>query len=138
MNKASKEERKEKIKEQLHPYYARRTFGQKSADNITKWAGSWTFIIIFLILVSSWIVLNGYYLIEIYNKKPFDPFPYILLNLALSLIAALQAPVILMSQNRQSEIDRVRAEYDYRVNRKAERGITEIKELILKLYKKKK
>jgi len=71
------------------------------------------------------------------EKKPFDPFPYILLNLALSLLAALQAPVILMSQNRQGERDRIRAEYDYSVNRKAEREIREIRELIEKLHRKK-
>jgi uncharacterized membrane protein len=73
-----------------------------------------------------------------YGTEPFDPFPFILLNLALSMLAAIQAPVILMSQNRQSEIDRRRAKYDYAVNRKAAREINEIRKILHRLDRKKK
>lgn len=97
------------------------TFGQKAADSITQWAGSWTFIISFLILLGVWMVINVYGWIG-----SWDPYPFILLNLVLSCIAALQAPVILMSQNRQAQKDRLKSEYDYRVNRKAEREISEV------------
>ena len=98
-----------------------RTFGQRAADGIAKWAGSWVFIISFLILLGLWMMVNVYAWIN-----TWDPYPFILLNLVLSCIAALQAPVILMSQNRQSQKDRTKAEYDYRVNRKAERNIEKI------------
>ncbi len=93
------------------------TTGQKLADIVTTFAGSWTFIIIFLIIFFIWVVANVYFVFK------WDPYPFILLNLALSTLAALQAPVILMSQNRQAERDRLTAKYDYQVNRKAEREI---------------
>ena len=98
-----------------------RTIGQKSADAIAKWAGSWIFIIGFLIFLGIWIVVNVYAWIG-----EWDPYPFILLNLILSCVAALQAPVILMSQNRQSQKDRTKVEYDYKVNRKAEKNIERI------------
>ena len=94
------------------------TFGQRAADKLTRWAGSWTFIITFFILIVLWMTMNAYWIIF---GKSWDPYPFILLNLVLSCLAAIQAPIILMSQNRASEKDRQRAEYDYRVNRKAER-----------------
>ena len=97
------------------------TFGQRAADGIAKWAGSWTFIISFLVLLCLWMVANVYMWVN-----QWDPYPFILLNLVLSCVAALQAPVILMSQNRQAQKDRIKAEYDYRVNRKAERMVEEI------------
>lgn len=106
-------------------------FGQKSADLITKWAGSWTFIISFLLIIAVWILINSIYLVQYKQGQPFDPFPFILLNLALSLLAALQAPVILMSQNRQTQRDRLKTEYDFRINKTAEREIREIKNLLL-------
>jgi len=108
------------------------TFGQRAADGIAKWAGSWTFIIGFLALLGVWMALNVYAWIG-----EWDPYPFILLNLVLSCIAALQAPVILMSQNRQAQKDRIKAEYDYRVNRKAERGIEEILKNVKGTHKKK-
>jgi len=80
------------------------TFGQKAADRLAKFAGSWVFIIAFFFILSIWIILNAVIL-----SKPFDIYPYILLNLILSCIAAIQAPVIMMSQNRQEEKDRLRA-----------------------------
>ena len=91
------------------------TLGERIADKVAKTAGSWTFIIGFCIFLGIWIFCNAIIL-----TKPFDPFPFILLNLFLSCIAALQAPVIMMSQNRQEEKDRIRAENDYRVNLKSE------------------
>ena len=99
------------------------TKGQRIADKLTLFAGSWTFIIIFLVILFVWILING--LMVIFN---WDPYPFILLNLVLSCIAALQAPVILMSQNRTTERDRVKAERDYYINRKSEREISKVQE----------
>jgi uncharacterized membrane protein len=122
-----------KRKENRHPILTKsRTLGEKTADSLTKWAGSWFFIITFLLLVAAWIYVNGALLLN-YGKEAFDPFPYILLNLALSLLAALQAPVILMSQNRQSQIDRLSAEYDYAVNRKSSREIDKIQKQLKRI-----
>jgi len=98
------------------------TFGQKLADSVTLFVGSWTFIIIFFIILFAWIGVN----IIIIIWKPFDPYPFILLNLVLSCIAAVQAPIIMMSQNRQSEKDRVRGEHDYKTDLKAELEIRHI------------
>ncbi len=94
------------------------TFGQRLADRIAIFGGSWTFIIIFLALLLSWVVLNTVILTRI--GKPFDAYPYIFLNLILSMLAALQAPVIMMSQNRYAAKDRLAAEHDYQVNLKSE------------------
>ena len=92
------------------------TFGQRVADGIAKFGGSWTFIILFIVVLAAWIALNTLPLFF----EPFDKFPYILLNLALSCLAAIQAPIILMSQNRQTDRDRVEADNDYEVNVKSE------------------
>jgi uncharacterized membrane protein len=92
------------------------TIGEKMADKVAEFGGSWTFIISFGTVLAVWIVLNSVFLLS----KAFDPYPYILLNLVLSCIAALQAPIIMMSQNRQETKDRQRSEYDYKVNLKAE------------------
>jgi uncharacterized membrane protein len=128
-----KEEKKKTSEHKVLPIFKiPRTFGQKAADGLTKWAGSWSFIIIIGILITAWIYLN----ITAYIKH-WDPWPFIILNLCLSTLAALQAPVILMSQNRQSQKDRIKAEYDYAVNRKAEREIQEIKNILQRHYKKK-
>ena len=102
------------------------SFGQRLADKVAEFGGSWQFIIIFSSLLFVWIVLNSYILMT-YNKT-FDPYPYILLNLVLSLIAALQAPVIMMSQNRFAEKDRIAAKHDYEINLKAELEILELHE----------
>jgi len=102
------------------------TLGQRTADWITKWAGSWTFILGFFVFLIFWMFLNTYIWILYLQGEPFDPFPFILLNLILSCLAAIQAPVILMSQNRTNQRDRLRAEYDYQVNRKAEKEIQDI------------
>lgn len=92
------------------------TFGQRVADGIAKFGGNWTFIILFVLVLATLITLNTLPLFF----EPFDKFPYILLNLALSCLAAIQAPIILMSQNRQSDRDRVEADNDYEVNVKSE------------------
>lgn len=92
------------------------TLGQRIADHVADFGGSWTFIISFGVVLFLWVGLNSLS----YFWQPFDPFPFIFLNLILSCIAALQAPVIMMSQNRQEAKDRMRAEHDYRVNLKAE------------------
>ncbi len=98
-----------------------KTFGDKVADKLTEVAGSWTFIICFTLFLIGWMVLNGVVLI-----KAVDPFPFILLNLILSCIAALQAPVIMMSQNRQSKKDSLRNKYDYKTDLKTELIIEEL------------
>ena len=98
------------------------TFGQKLSDGLAEFAGSWSFIIFFAFLIVGWITIN---IIQL-NFKSFDPYPFILLNLLLSMTAALQAPIIMMSQNRQEDKDRIRSEHDYHVNLKAEILIEEI------------
>jgi uncharacterized membrane protein len=102
------------------------TVGDRVADLVAAFGGSWKFIILFAALMAVWMLINTHGL-------NFDPFPFILLNLALSTLAALQAPVIMMSQNRQDAKDRIRSEADYKVNVKAEVGIAELHEKIDKL-----
>jgi len=97
------------------------SFGDHVADLVARFGGSWTFINLFTVLMVVWMGVNTYYLIQ-----PFDPAPFIGLNLVLSMLAALQAPVIMMSQNRQDSKDRVRADLDYQVNLKAEVEIMEL------------
>lgn len=99
------------------------TFGEKLSDKVAEFGGSWRFIIIFGIVLVLWITINSIALL-----KHFDSFPYILLNLILSCIAAIQAPIIMMSQNRQEAKDRMRSEHDYRVNLKAELEIRHLHE----------
>lgn len=92
------------------------TFGQRLADKVAAFGGSWTFIITFFSFILLWMLVNICFL----ATKPFDPFPFILLNLILSCLAAIQAPIIMMSQNRQEQKDRQRGEHDYKINLKAE------------------
>lgn len=94
------------------------TPGQRAADAVTAFGGSWTFIFIFAAILIAWVVLNSVILAK--QGSAFDPYPYILLNLFLSMLASIQAPVILMSQNRQAQKDRLNAEHDYEINLKAE------------------
>jgi uncharacterized membrane protein len=96
-------------------YGANRTLGEKLADGLAAFGGSWTFLIIFSLVLAGWIGLN-----TIRSGNTFDPYPYILLNLVLSCLAAVQAPIIMMSQKRQEAKDRLRSLNDYRVNLKAE------------------
>jgi uncharacterized membrane protein len=102
----------------IEEYETRRTFGARLADRIASFGGSWTFILLFLLVLGSWIMLNSVILVR--GGDPFDPYPFILLNLFLSMIAAIQAPIILMSQNRAATRDRLAAAHDYEVNLKAE------------------
>lgn len=117
-----------------HPVFVhQRTFGQKASDVIAKIAGSWVFIILIFVFLLTWVIVNTLWFTI---GKSWDPYPFILLNLVLSCLAAIQTPIILMSQNRQSQRDRIRAEYDYRVNVKAEKEIEEIKKQLDKIEKK--
>jgi uncharacterized membrane protein len=93
---------------------------------MAEFGGSWRFISLFIAVMVIWIIINTIALLS----KPFDPFPYILLNLVLSCLAAIQAPIIMMSQNRQEAKDRLRAEFDYRVNLKAELEIRQLHDKI--------
>jgi uncharacterized membrane protein len=96
----------------------KQTFGDRLADRVARFGGSWTFIVLFLGTLVAWAVLNS--VVLAWYSAAFDPYPYIFLNLMLSTLAALQAPVILMSQNRQATRDRLAAGHDYEVNLKAE------------------
>jgi len=102
------------------------TFGQKLADRVAAFGGSWTFIVAFFTFILLWMSVNIWFL----TIQPFDPFPFILLNLILSCLAAIQAPIIMMSQNRQEQKDRQRAEHDYKINLKAELEIKLLSEKI--------
>jgi uncharacterized membrane protein len=104
--------------------YDERTLGEKVADRVATFGGSWTFIFIFGGVLLSWIILNSLML----ANRAFDPYPYILLNLFLSMLAAIQAPIIMMSQNRQAAKDRETAKHDYEVNLKSELEIRRLHE----------
>ncbi len=92
------------------------SFGERLADRVADFGGSWAFISGFFLVILAWILVN----LVVLARRPFDPYPFILLNLVLSCLAAIQAPIIMMSQNRQESKDRRRAEHDYQVNLKAE------------------
>jgi uncharacterized membrane protein len=100
------------------------TFGQRMADRVASFGGSWTFIMIFMSVLLAWIVLNTFILAR--RNAAFDPYPYILLNLFLSMIASIQAPILMMSQNRLSAKDRLDAAHDYEVNLKSELEIASL------------
>jgi uncharacterized membrane protein len=104
-------------------YETSTTFGNRVADRVVSFGGSWKFLIGFFVFLSLWLAINSYWL---FSDQPFDPYPYILLNLVLSCLAAIQAPLIMMSQNRQEAKDRLRAEHDYEVNLKAEIEIRQL------------
>lgn len=108
----------------------RLTFGERIADRVAAFGGSWTFIIAFSVVLLSWMGVNGYLL----AAHPFDPYPFILLNLVLSALAAIQAPVIMMSQNRQAAKDRLKADLDYQVNLKAELEVAQLHGKIDRIY----
>ncbi|MBB4009908.1 DUF1003 domain-containing protein [Allorhizobium taibaishanense] len=102
------------------------SFGDRASDAVATFGGSWRFIIIFAVILIGWMAINSIGLL----RQPFDPYPYILLNLALSCVAAMQAPIIMMSQKRQEEKDRERAESDYMINLRAELEIRQLHEKI--------
>lgn len=112
----------ENVNERFHE---KLTFGQRMADQVATFGGSWTFIIMFCIVLTVWVILNTWVLP---HPDIFDPYPFIFLNLMLSMLAAIQAPVIMMSQNRQSSKDRLAAANDYEVNLKAELEIMSLNE----------
>lgn len=121
-----------KESENKHPVLSSNwSLGQKSADRLTSTMGSWGFIIFFMVFLIIWMLLNVYAWIS-----HWDPYPFILLNLVLSCLAAIQAPIILMSQNRENQKDRLRAQYDYEVNKKAEKEIQEIKSQLDRIERK--
>lgn len=105
-------------------YEGTRSLGERMADVIANFGGSWRFIIFFGVVLFGWIALN---IVGLF-KQPFDPYPFILLNLVLSCLAALQAPIIMMSQNRQEARDRIRSQNDYKINLKAELEIRHLHE----------
>jgi uncharacterized membrane protein len=100
------------------------SFGERLSDRVAAIGGTWTFIIVFLVVLVIWMLVNSYLLVG----KAFDPYPYILLNLCLSCVAAIQAPIIMMSQNRASIADRMNAQHDYEVNVKSELEIMQVHE----------
>jgi uncharacterized membrane protein len=117
-----------KVLERIHPqrdiheeYRDQRTFGERLADRVAELGGSWAFITLFLVFLSGWVILNVV-LMQRWGSA-FDPYPFIFLNLILSMVAAIQAPIIMMSQNRQSVVDRMAAANDYEVNLRAELGV---------------
>lgn len=115
----------ELVADNLNKQYAESlTFGERVADRVAAFGGSWTFIFSFLGIMAVWIAVN----VGLLVSRPFDPYPFILLNLVLSLLAAMQAPIIMMSQNRQAARDRLQAENDYKVNLKAELEVRTISE----------
>ena len=105
-------------------FHQSRTLGEQLADNVAAVGGSWKFIICFAVVLVVWMAINSFLL----RSDAFDPFPYILLNLVLSCLAAIQAPIIMMSQNRQAAADRMNAENDYQVNVKSELEILQVHE----------
>ncbi len=122
-----------------HEIKKRLTFGQRAADIVTHFCGTWTFIFLLMVFIFAWISLNvwGY-------MRAWDPWPFIILNLMLSGLATVQAPIILMSQNREAEKDRKRAEYTYYIDRKSERELAliqkelaHIKYVLQRIYHKK-
>ena len=115
----------------VSPEKEKYTLGQRAADKIAKFAGSWAFIFSFTGVLILWMVVNA-----ALATKAFDPYPFILLNLVLSCVAAIQAPLIMMSQNRQEEKDRQRAENDYKVNLKTEIMIEDIFDKVTAILKK--
>ena len=112
-----------------------RSFGERLADRIAAFGGSWRFLMLFGLAIAVWVVINGVLLVKA-EAGPFDPYPFILLNLFLSLVAAIQAPIIMMSQNRQAARDRVQASHDYEVNLKAEIEIMALHEKMDELRQK--
>jgi uncharacterized membrane protein len=115
-----------RISEDINSTYSgQMTFGDRLADTVAAFGGSWTFIVLFFIVLCSWVLANT---IVLGSPNAFDPYPFIFLNLVLSMLAAIQAPIIMMSQNRQSAKDRLVAGHDYEINLKAELEILSLHE----------
>lgn len=118
----NEKKKRKKVKNLTELYDENTTLGDRISDKLAAFAGSWTFIICFSLVLIFWVIINSVRWVF----KPFDPYPFILMNLVLSCLAAFQAPVIMMSQNRQEEKDRIRAQHDYEVNERAESLIEDI------------
>jgi|TARA_Y100000310_G_scaffold85798_1_gene82635 uncharacterized membrane protein len=128
---------KEIVKTVVMPFnHQKLTIRQRAADLISKWAGSWAFIFLFFLFLGIWMATSGIFLLKYIDGSLQDPYPFILLNLVLSCLAAIQAPVILMSQNRAVQRDRMRAEYDYAINRKSEKEIQQIRKTVNRIEEK--
>jgi uncharacterized membrane protein len=110
--------------------HADRTFGERVADAVAKFGGSWPFIFVFLGLIVAWMVLNAVFLARLLHHKQFDPYPFIALNLVLSALAGLQAPIIMMSQNRAAARDEALAGHHYVESQKGERMLVALRELL--------
>jgi CRP/FNR family cyclic AMP-dependent transcriptional regulator len=108
----------------------RMTLGQRIADRMSAFGGSWTFIILFMLMMVAWVTTNTIILV----RRAFDPYPFIFLNLVLSMVAAIQAPVIMMSQNRQTTKDRLKTDLDYEVNLKAELEVAALHKKMDRMY----
>lgn len=125
------EKKEAKIEQDLHPIFKiKLSLGQRLTDKLTDFCGSWAFVIFLFILIIGWIILNVLGIV-----LNWDPYPFILLNLILAGISVILMPIILMSQNRQEERDRINARYDYSINRKAEREIRLLHEKVDHLQK---
>jgi uncharacterized membrane protein len=107
-----------------------RTFGERVADKVAKFGGSWPFIFVFLGLIAAWMVLNAVFLARLLHHKQFDPYPFIALNLVLSALAGLQAPIIMMSQNRAAARDEALAGHHYVESQKGEQLLLALRELL--------
>ncbi len=117
---------RKQLSRNINKEFDERTFGERVADGVAKFGGSWTFMGIFAAILIFWVILNSYILAN--RNAAFDPYPYILLNLFLSMLASVQAPIIMMSQNRQAARDRIDAAHDYEVNLKSELEIRALHE----------
>lgn len=106
-------------------FHEQLSFGDRLSDRMAAFGGSWTFIVLFALVLAGWVLLNSFLLA---GARAFDPYPFIFLNLVLSMLAAIQAPIIMMSQNRQSAKDRLAAAHDYEVNLKSELEIMNLHE----------
>src|SRR5438045_8188553 len=109
------------------------TFADRASDALAEFGGSWKFILAAIVVLNCWVILNSWLLVN----KGFDPYPYILLSLVLNMITAIQAPIIMMSQNRQAQKDRLRADLDYQLNLKNELLLSEIVQRLDDLAKQK-
>lgn len=117
---------RQQLSRNINREFDERTFGERVADGVARFGGSWTFMGIFAAILIFWVILNSYILAN--RNAAFDPYPYILLNLFLSMLASVQAPIIMMSQNRQAARDRIDAAHDYEVNLKSELEIRALHE----------
>jgi uncharacterized membrane protein len=113
-----------RVRNPAQEFQDNRTFGERAADTIAAFGGSWTFILLFLFLLATWTLLNTEFLGP--RHDAFDPYPYVFLNLILSMLAAIQAPIIMMSQNRAADRDRLAAEVDHEVNVRAELSVRDV------------